>query len=121
MTNKEILEMMSAMKNKSCELGTVPMALVKHPAKMHRHSNTASPHLTHYGRILHRMEDSSGKTIIEKSGVELLHKNYRLVSNICFLSKLVKTCMLKQLMQHCERYNLLLDFQSAYRETIQHR
>ena len=29
MTNKEVLEMMSAMKNKSCELDTVQMALLK--------------------------------------------------------------------------------------------
>ena len=30
------------------------------------HSNTASQHLTQYGRILLRMRDSSCKTIIEK-------------------------------------------------------
>ena len=29
MTNNEVLEMMSAMKTKSCELETVPMALLK--------------------------------------------------------------------------------------------
>ena len=34
---------------------------------MHRHNNAASQHLTHYGRILLRMEDSRGKTIIEKA------------------------------------------------------
>ena len=41
--------------------------------------------------------------------------NYRPVFNLCFLSKLVKKYMLKQLMQHCKRYNQLSDFQSAYK------
>ena len=52
----------------------------------------------------------------EKIGLELRHKNYRLVSNVCFLSKLVERCMLKQLMDHCDENNLLLDFQSAHRK-----
>ena len=43
-------------------------------------------------------------------------KNYRPVSNLCFLSNLVKCCMLKQLLNHCNTKCLIPDFQSAYRE-----
>ena len=41
-------------------------------------------------------------------------ENYRPVSNLCFLSKLVECCMLKQLLTHCDDNCLLPDFQSAY-------
>ena len=43
-------------------------------------------------------------------------KNYRPVSNLCFLSMLVKHYMLKQLINHCNTNCLIPDFQSAYRE-----
>ena len=47
---------------------------------------------------------------------ELLMKNYRPVSNLCFLSKLVKCYMLKQLINHCNTNCLIPNFQPAYRE-----
>ena len=43
-------------------------------------------------------------------------KNYRPVSNLSFISKLVERCMLTQFTQHCDRFTLMPDFQSAYRE-----
>ena len=54
--------------------------------------------------------------LLKKHGLDLLMKNYRPVSNLCFLSKLVKCCMLKQLINHCNTNCLIPDFQSAYRE-----
>ena len=41
--------------------------------------------------------------------------NYRPVSNLCLLSKLVEHCMLKQLINQCNTNWLIPDFQSAYR------
>ena len=67
MKNREVLQMISAMRNKSCELDAVPTALLKKILPRCRPNNAASQHLTHYGRILLRIEDSSGKTIIEKA------------------------------------------------------
>ena len=42
--------------------------------------------------------------------------SYRLVSNLCYLSKLVEKAMLEQITSNCNTYNLLHDYQSAYRE-----
>ena len=42
-----------------------------------------------------------------------LHKNYRPVSNLSFLSKLVQQCMLWQLLDHSTQQKLIPDFQSA--------
>ena len=52
-----------------------------------------------------------------KNGLDLLMKNYRPVSNICFFSKLVEHCMLKQLIKNCNTNCLISNFQSAYRES----
>ena len=51
-----------------------------------------------------------------KPGLDLINKNYRPISNLPFISKLVEKCMLKQLIEHCENHKLLPDFQSAYRK-----
>ena len=54
--------------------------------------------------------------LLIKHGLDLLMNNYRPVSNLCFLSKLVTGCMLKQLINQCNTYCLMPDFQSVYRE-----
>ena len=56
------------------------------------------------------------RILLEKPGLELIHKNYRPVSNLCFLSKLVEWCMLWQLLDHCTQQDLIPDSWSAYRK-----
>ena len=51
---------------------------------------------------------------LKKPGLDLISKNYRHISNLPFISKLVEKCMLEQLLKHCKIHNLLPDFQSAY-------
>ena len=46
-----------------------------------------------------------------------MFKTYRLVSNLCFLSKVLERCALKQLDEHCKKYASLSDYQSAYRQS----
>ena len=50
------------------------------------------------------------------TGLQLILANFRPVSNVTFVSKVIQRCMLLQLSQHCENYNLQPDYQSAYRE-----
>ena len=56
------------------------------------------------------------KPLLKKPGLDLINKNYRSISNLPFISRLVEKCMLKQLLGHCKNHDLLLDFQSAYHE-----
>ena len=42
-------------------------------------------------------------------------KNYRPVSNICFLSKLIEKCILIQLVSHFQQNNLMSNHQSGYK------
>ena len=54
--------------------------------------------------------------LIKMLGLELVYPNYRPVSNLLFLSKVVEKCMLKQFIIHCDNNNLLPDYQLAYRQ-----
>ena len=48
-------------------------------------------------------------------GLELIEANYRPVSNLPFLSKVVEKCVLKRFNKHCKKYELMPDYQLAYR------
>ena len=43
-------------------------------------------------------------------------ENYRPVSNLPFISKIIEKCTLNQLTKHCDTHNLLPEYQSAYRK-----
>ena len=43
-------------------------------------------------------------------------KNYRPVSNLSFMSKILEKVVVSQLMSHLNRHNLFSTFQSAYRD-----
>ena len=62
----------------------------------------------------------SGKSVVrpllKKLELQLILSNYRPVSNLTFVSKVIEQCMLLQLSMHCKDYNLQPDYQSAYRE-----
>ena len=48
--------------------------------------------------------------------MELVTSNYRPVSSLQYISKLVEKAMLEQINHHCNSHNLLLDYQTGYRE-----
>ena len=48
--------------------------------------------------------------------MEFIKSSYRPVSNLSYISKLAEKAMLEQINIHCNAHNLLLDYQSAYRE-----
>ena len=54
---------------------------------------------------------------LKKLGLDLINMNYRLISNLPFISKHVEKCMLKQLLDHCENHDLLPDFNQPIMNT----
>ena len=54
--------------------------------------------------------------LLKKLGLDLISNNYRPVSNLPFLSKVVEKCALKQFTKHCVENGLLSTYQSAYRK-----
>ena len=56
------------------------------------------------------------KSPLKKVGLVLICKNYRPLTNISFLSKILEKCVLLQFNTHCTENNLLPGYRSAYRE-----
>lgn len=54
------------------------------------------------------------RPLLKKNGLDVILKNYRPVSNLSYLSKIVEKC-LNQFMKFLESNKLLPDYQSAYR------
>jgi hypothetical protein len=56
------------------------------------------------------------KPLLKKTSLDCSElKNYRPVSNLTFMSKLVERAVASQLMEHCDRNNITSKFQSAYK------
>ena len=55
------------------------------------------------------------RPLLKKTGLELIPSNYRPVSNLSFLSKLLEKAALHQIDTHSDKWGLLPGYQSAYR------
>ena len=51
--------------------------------------------------------------LLKKTGLDLVYKNFRPVSNLPFISKVVEKAALQQLLAHCEKNAPLPKFQSG--------
>ena len=116
MSDKEILKIMNQMLTKHCELNAIPTAILKKLAPYNRKiiARIVNVSLTD-GKFPSQWKIASIRPLLEKLGLELLAKNYRPVSNLSFLSKLVEKCMLSQFNSHCKLNGLIPNYQSAYR------
>ena len=54
--------------------------------------------------------------LLKKPGLDLVYKNFRPVSNLPFISKVVEKAALQQLLVHCEKNAPLPKFQSGFRK-----
>ena len=54
------------------------------------------------------------RPLLKKPSLDLLETNYRPVSNLSYVSKLVECVVAVQLVNHIERHNLMEVHQSAY-------
>ena len=115
LTNKEIEREILNMNNKTCELAAISANLIKDIllAGLETITQIVNMSLTTATFPLD-WKTAIIRPLIKKAGLELSKKNYRPVSNLCFLSKLVECCMLKHFLTHCDDNCLLPDFQSAY-------
>ena len=103
------------MKNKTCELDAIQTNLIKGILLAVLKTITQIVNMSFTtGTFLLDWKMAIVRPLIKKAGLELSKKNYRPVSNLCFLSKVVEHCMLKEFLKHCDNHCLLPDFQSAY-------
>ena len=68
------------------------------------------------GMFIEDWKVSIVRPLLKKLGLELINKNYRPVSNLSFLSKLVEKGGLGQFCDYAELERLFPDYMSAYRQ-----
>ncbi len=116
LSQEEVKKLISTSANKHCELDPIPTWLLKECI------DDLLPLITQIINLSLQLGDmplSLKKAIInpllKKLGLELIKKNYRPVSNLAFISKLIEKAVASQLIEHLKLNKLYDKFQSAYR------
>jgi hypothetical protein len=112
-----VRETMLKMKPTSCDLDPIPTGF------LFDCSDVVLPALTSVlndciqtGHVPSSLKKAIVKPLIKKASLDPnVHKNFRPVSNLCFVSKLLEKLVLNQLQKHLDVNNLWPVFQSAYR------
>ena len=96
MTKDKVIKIIAKMSPKSCELDAIPSSLLKGLV------TDLAPTVTKLvntslttGRFASNLKTLIIRPLLKKLGLELLLANYRPVSNLSFISKLVEKCALK--------------------------
>ena len=117
LTAKQVTEVINSMKTKSCEMDPVPTTLLKELLHIWIPSITHIVNLSlDRGEFSEHWKCAIVRPLLKKKGLELNLKNYRPVSNLKFISKVVEKAVLVQFLDHCQHFDLLPDYQSAYRK-----
>ena len=62
------------------------------------------------------LKEAVVKPLVKKANLDLIEKNYRPVSSLSFLGKLMERVVTSQVMDHIEKSHLMESFQSAYHQ-----
>ena len=116
MISHEVLQIITNIFTKQCELDQIPTSLFKQlvPHITDNITTIVNISLTR-GNFTEEWKTAHNKPVIEKITMELVSISYRPVSNLKFLSRMVECCMLSEFNEHCTLHSLLLSYQSAYR------
>ena len=118
MSSDEILVIINDLANKQCDLDPLPAFLFKGSIE------ASLPYITNIVNTSLEQgcfPDELKKAVVtpilkdHKLDPDVL-KNYRPVSNLSIISKILEKCVLKQLLQHLEQNDLMAKLQSAYRK-----
>ena len=115
LAEKEVEKSINSLKTKSCKIDTIPTDILKQLAPVILPLITKIVNLSlMQGEFCRSWKTATVRPLLKKLGLALIHSNYRPVSNLTFISKIIERCMLLQTSDHCEKYNLQPDYQSAY-------
>ncbi len=117
LSEEEVRRLMMNSKNKHCELDPVPTWLLKECIDSVLPLVTKIINLSlELGDMPRDLKLAIIKPLLKKLDLELEKKNYRPVSNLAFISKLIEKAVAFQFIEHLKINNLYDDFQSAYRQ-----
>ena len=116
----DVSKLVTKSKSGSCAADPLPTKLVK------EYIEELLPIITHIinrslisGSFASEWKTALVMPLLKKTGLELIPKNYRPVSNLQFISKLVEKAVVNQLCQHMNSAFPLPVNQSAYRVILQ--
>ena len=121
---EDIIRTINSMPCKQCENDVIPTRWIKDAAKnFSMCENPIIPLITEIcrrslkeGHFPTKWKTALVTPLIKNHSGEKIDSNYRPVSNLIFLSKVLEKIVLQQLQDHCKTFNLLPTYQSAYRE-----
>ena len=117
LSETQLYKIIMEMPSRTCELDIIPMEFLKEVLLHCIPSITKVVNLSlSMGTFFKDWKLAIIRPLIKsiKKGTEKC--NYRSVSNLQFISKVIEKCTLNQLTEHCNKYNLLPEYQSAYRK-----
>ena len=118
-SDDEIISIMTKLGNKQCELDLFPVNILnEHKASIVKEITKLVNLSLQSGSFLRTGKKAVVKPLIKKPSAGPIDTNYRPVSNLKFLAKIVECAALKQIVHHCESNKLLPKFQSAYRKGL---
>ena len=105
------------MPTKSCESDVIPTSLLKEillalAPLLAKIFNISLEH----GIFASYWKVAIIRPLLKKAGLDLISSNYRLVSNLVFLSKVLEKVVLEQFTTYCDTHKLILDYHTAYRK-----
>ena len=116
LTDEDVYNLICRSSGKSCELDPIPGSLFKSTARIlvPLIGNIINKSLT-TGAFPMAWKRAVVKPLLKKPGLECIFKNYRPVSNLPAVSKLIEKAAIKQIQDHSDRNNTTPIHQSAYR------
>ena len=114
LTHEEVKKIIMSLPSKLCENDTIPTTLLKEilPSILDLIVNIVNALLT-WGIFPDGLKEVLVKPLLKKIGLELLKSNYRPVSNLTFISKVIKCCAAYLMTKYIEEYHLLEPNQSV--------
>ena len=118
-TEDEVISIINAMKTKTCETNPILTDLFKKivPLIIERVTKLISKSLTEEAFSIH-WKTAIICPLLRKPGLELIASNYRPVINLPFLSKVVEKIVLTRFNDHCDKFQLMPGYRSAYRKNF---
>ena len=115
MTEDEVGNIIKGMTAKMCDMDIISTTLLKEalPGLLLMITKIVNASMAQ-GVFPLSWKMASVRPLLKKLGLELVESNYRPVSNLPFLSKVVEKCVLSRFNKHCDKYELMPGYQSAY-------
>ena len=115
-TESEVAKCIRSMASKSCELDAIPTTIPKQVLDTVMEPVTTIVNVSfENGIFASKWKTAIVHPILKKVGLDLVLSNFKPVSNLSFISKVVEKVVLIQFNKHCSTHRLIPDYQGAYR------